>query len=119
MKKLRWVLWLVGSVIVGFLAIVYGKRTPSVIRMKLRELKAREDVLVEELEAAGGIGRAEESSAEARRHLERVAEIDRKLIRLRAGRDRYISSSRDLPYVTDDDLAVGDNARSRSRSGPG
>lgn len=113
--KMKWILLALFAGIGAFLAILYGKKTPQVLKTKLKEVQAREKVLHLELKNAELEANRKNGKLDAGKHLKKVEAIDRKLVDLAARRERVISESKDLPYVSDDDVAASDNARARTR----
>lgn len=104
--KIGWVLSAVGAVVLGVLAALYGKKTPQVVRAKLRENKARErslklDLEVEETEAARS-----ESLLTTQKHLDKAAKLGKSLERVRREKTKILAEN---GAPDDDALATTDN----------
>lgn len=114
--KAKWFILATIAAVATILAALYGKRTPQVLRSKLREVRAREGMLALELKATEAEAQKRNGSVEAKRFIDRADTISKKLEVIRETRNKVLSETGDLEKMSDDDVALRDNARARARS---
>lgn len=117
-QRLKWIALAAWAAFLAILALVYGKRTGTVLRAAIEAHNARGRLLNEqiELERAKAQGKSAEQAEQAKSRLVRL-EAERE--RIRARRVELTEESGDLPTLNDADLAKHDNRRraAAARSG--
>lgn len=117
--KAKWFVLAFLSGVGLLLAVLYGKKTPQVLRMQLAEVEARSKALNLELQAAVDAAAQKQGSAEAAKYQTKADDLSKKLVSIQAARDKVLNESKDLPTLSDDAVAAADNARARSPTGSG
>jgi hypothetical protein len=98
---IEWIFLALLAGVNGALSWLYGKRTPQVLRAKLRAVQARETALTLELKMVEGEVLRQNGSAEGKRCAQRADMISQKLRVAREAKTKVMSQTGDLEKTTD------------------
>jgi hypothetical protein len=99
--KIEWIFLALLAGVNGALSWLYGKRTPQVLRAKLRAVQARETALTLELKMVEGEVLRQNGSLEGRRFAQRADKISQKLRVAREARTKVLGQTDDLEKTID------------------
>ena len=117
MDKVKWFFAALAAFGLGLLAFVYGKKTPAVLRAKVRAHNARGRVLNTDIKTAEMKASAEASEEQKQLHLDRANTLKIDRAELEKARKKLLNETGDLEAVSDADLAAAHNKRSGSATG--
>lgn len=117
MDKFKWFFAALGAFVLGLLAFIYGKKTPAVLRAKVRAHNARGRVLNADIKNAEQKAAAEADEERKQLHLDRANTLKIDRAELEKERKKLLDQTGDLEAVSDADLAAAHNKRSGSAVG--
>jgi hypothetical protein len=110
MAKVKWAVAALWAGLLFVLAILYGKQTVQVLRARIGEKERAARSLQLELAAAEKRAKMANGSAEAHEAIEKVTTLNMRLDEIRKAKAKAERDSGGTE-LTDDELAVRDNAR--------
>lgn len=108
--KLKWIVLAAWAGVMALLALVYGKRTGTVLRAAIQAHNARAAMLNQQIEIERErLQKVEKEQVNSTRA--RLVKLEAEREKIRARRQELSDESGDLPSMSDADLARHDNRR--------